>query len=180
MTIRKIIYGLLITIVGLIIIGTIYLFNDDKFYSEYWLQTQVDNLPLTNTREKPLEAEEIIRYKFFFDSSVDLSIELDNKGNLILKRHSWFADSRQLKVYNFKVDENEFRKIKSDFKARWTESMVKDVDDKLGGIYYELEMLDSNSPGREINISFYNVTPDKSFMELKDMIIQLAKSELKK
>ena len=180
MTIKKIIFGLLITIVGLIIIGTIYLFNDDKFYSEYWLQRQIDNLPLTETRGKQLEAEEMIRYKFFFDSSVDLSIELDNKGNLILKRHSWFADSRQLKEYNFKVDENEFRKIKTDFKARWTESMTKDVDDKLGGIYYELEMLDPNSPEREINVGFYNVTPDKSFMELKDRMIQLAKSELEK
>lgn len=180
MTINKIIFGLLITIVGLTILGTIYLFNDDKFYSEYWLQRQVDNLSLTETREKQLEAEEIIRYKFFFDSSVDLSIELDNKGNLILKRHSWFADSRQLKQYKFKVDENEFKKIKTDFKARWTESMTKDVDDKLGGIYYELEMLNSNSPEREINVGFYNVTPDKSFMELKDRMIQLAKSELKK
>ncbi len=180
MTIKKIIFGLLITIIGLIVLGTIYLFNDDKFYSEYWLQRQVDKLPLTETRKRSVEAEEIIRYKFFFDSSVDLSIELDNRGNLILKRHSWFADSRQLKVYNFKVDENEFNKIKTDFKARWTESIMIDVDDKLGGIYYQLDMLDSNSPEREINVGFYNVTPDKSFMELKDKMVQLAKSELKK
>ena len=180
MTIRKIFLGLLIAIVGVIILEAIYLLNEEKFFSEYWLQRQVDNFPLDEALEKQFQREEIISYRFFFDSSIDLSIELDNKGNLILKRHGWFADSRQSKVYNFKVDENEFNKIKTAFKSRWTESVTEDADYKLGGIYYELEMLDLKSPEREIKVGFYNVTPDKSFMELRDRMIQLTWSELKK
>lgn len=176
MNIKKGLIGIGIIFVGLISVGTIYLFKTEIFYSEYWLQRQFDNLTASRTSEKDGEPKEVIKYKFCFNPSVDIEIELDNVGNLVLTRHSWFADNNQLRVYNFKVEKNEFEKLKTDFETRWTESNSKDEDFKFGGTYYEIEL---SSPGQAINIGFYNVTPDKSFTDFKDKIINMVKSVLK-
>ena len=170
---------LFLAVIGVIIIGTIYLFNDEKFYSEYWLQRKIDNFHFTETKDEG-NPREVIRYKFLLDPSIDLSIELNDNGSLLVKRHSWFGDSKQLKVFTFKVDKNEFNRLKIDFKKNWSESRTEEADFKLGGIYYVIQMSNLSAPEQEVTIEFYNVTPDKLFMEFKNKLIAVSKEALKK
>ena len=179
MSLKKILIVIIALFLGAFSIVAIYFFNEEKFYSEYWFQRQVDkstNLSISTQGER----SEVIKYKFYFDPSIDIEIDLDDEGNMLIKRNSWLANQKDFKVRYLKVDKNEFKILKTEFAEHWKESVTTDADFKFGGTYYVIELTFLNPMGQTISIGYYNVSPDESFMDFKNKIITIAKRELKK
>ncbi|WKZ58795.1 MAG: hypothetical protein QY309_13060 [Cyclobacteriaceae bacterium] len=175
MNLKKGLLILLLVLMVLITSGTVWLFNADKFYSEYWLQKRVDKLQANDFQHDT--SIRTIKYRFYYDPTIDISIEINEKGQLTVLRDCWFNDSQKIKSYHLQVDSSSFKRLKSKFQRTWTESKTLDADFKLGGIYYTLVL---NDNGQETSIDYYNVTPDKEFNEFRNELIKLTKKELDK
>ncbi len=171
--------GLLIfclILIGLLATGIIYFYNEDKFYSEFWLQRQIDKFQPIEIIPSYKETFETIKYKFYHNSEIDILIEIRNDGKIIVTRNSWFNNSKEKRHYNFKFDKIEFEKLKNKFKNNWNESEMEYAGYKLGGLYYVLELTELEN---KTSIAFYNINPDKKFMDFKNEIISLTKERMK-
>ncbi len=170
--------GLLIflsSVAGLLLLAIIYFFNEDKFYTEYWLQKRIDQLQSASTPTASIDSVKLIRYKFYNDPSIDVSIEINNIGQLVIHRHSWFKNADNIKSYNFQIDKSAHEQLSNKFKSKWKNSRTLDADNKLGGTYYLLELVEA---GQQTQIDYYNVSPDDNFIDFKDEIIEFAKRTL--
>ena len=161
---------LLILISGCFLIGILCLFNTEKLYSEFWLQKKIKAYPGIEQLDNVDLTGEVLIYKFYDDSVIDVEISLYNKGYVTLGINKWFKDNPNIKIYTFKTDKNEIKSLINDFKNSYTQSEFSDVEDHLGGRYYAMEYQGDNS----IEIGFYNTNPDERFKSIKNKLIRIA------
>ena len=172
----KIILGL---IIGFLFLFGLYLFNADKFYPEYWLQKNIDELSIAEKLESIENTNQILIYQFYYDSGIDIQITLNSNGEVLIARNMWFSESKNKRFHTFKGDKLTIQNLIKDFKTRYVKSEQKDIDDHIGGIYATLTLLEKN-PNNEIQIGFYNVIPDNTFRDLKNRIIEIGNSVIDK
>jgi len=151
---------------------TLYFFNSEKLYSEYWIQKKIENYSCIEPLENVEYGNETLKYKFYVNSEIDIEIALNSNGIITLSTHSWLKNSKEQKNYLFRTDKSVIEKLINEFKLTYPKSELKDVEDHLGGHYSTLTLNENNS-GKETEIGFYNLTPDRKFNELKDKIIQI-------
>jgi len=165
----KIILGSLFVGLSAVIV---YLFNTEKFYSEYWLQKRIDAFSCIEPLENINNGEKILSYKFYDNPSIDIEIVLDNNGYVSIGRYKWFKDNQNAKTYIFSFDKKVIENLMNDFQDVYSKSEFTDVDYHLGGHYSTLT-LNENDSEKMIEIEFYNVNPDKKFKEMKSKIIDI-------
>lgn len=163
-----------------ICIGIIYLFNDEKFYPEYWLKLEIDKLGDRNLLTKNNNSVEFIRYRFYYEHpTIDFSISLDAEGKLIIQKSIWFGPKADTKTYLFKVGKDEYNRIKNKTKSVWSVSKTEAEDYKLGALYYSIELIDQKELSEELELNFYNVTPESDFLLIKNELLMIAKNAIK-
>jgi hypothetical protein len=165
----RISFGILFTGFVLLII---YLFNAEKFYSEYWLQKRIDTFSCIEPLENIDNVERTLLYKFYDDSGIDIEVLLNNNGYVSIGRYKWFKDNQNSKTHIFSIDKNTIESLITDFRKVYSKSEFTDTDNHLGGHYATLTFKENNS-GEVIEIGFYNVTPDNKFKEITSKIIDI-------
>jgi hypothetical protein len=161
------------------IIGILYLYlsNTELFYSEYWLQRKINNAETAEVQGQ-VSSNYYIKYNFYHDRVIDISIHLQNDGLLELSRGNWLSQDLVMnKQIQFQVNPDLFAKFHHEFTNNWQHSYSADTDDKLGGTYYEIVF--ENPASEKIEIAFYNVVPDDKFVNFKDRLLDLADSVIK-
>ncbi|MDO3695905.1 hypothetical protein QVZ41_13725 [Wenyingzhuangia sp. chi5] len=166
---NKIFFGFVFVSFVIIIL---YVFNNEKFSSEYSLQKKIENYSCIDTLENVEYGNETLKYKFYENSKIDIEIVLNNNGVISLSKNSWFKNDKKLKTYLFRAEKSEIERLINEFKLTYTESEQKNIEDHLGGHYSTLS-LNEKHLGKKIEIGFYNLTPDKKFKNLKDKIIEI-------
>ncbi len=169
MTVRKIIFGLIIIFSSTLIL---YLFNEEKFYPEYWLQRNIDNYSCIEPMENIDLAGTELTYKFYHDSGIDIEISLSSNGIVSIGRHKWFNDMPDSKTYSFKFDKRTVEQLIDEFSTIYCESEINEADFKFGG-EYSILIFDDNIAKDRIEIGYYNVVPKNQFKEFKSKIIEI-------
>ena len=162
--------GLLLTIVGL--------YNEEKFYSEYWLQRKIDGIAVSRKTSTTSPSDSVIRYRFYHSAGIDFALEIGNHDNLRIARHTWLQSSKSQEVFSAKLKANTFRYFARKFSKTWHSSQQHDVDDHFGGKYAEIELVDTNNPSGKTLIGFYNRRPDSAFENFKSEMLELAEEML--
>ena len=166
---------MLLTLIGFVI----YLFNDEKFYSEYWLQKKIDRIGVAEQALKN-ESQQFIKYQFYYDKSVDVEFTLYDNGQLMIKKNTWLTsnDSTNITTHYYKVDKQEFIKLENEFLKNWQKSEEKNTDDHLSGIYYVLTYQKSSNIDNVMKIEFYNFPPSKTFIDFKNKILKIVRTQI--
>ena len=159
-------------LIGSLLLAILYLFNEEKFYSEFWLQKKVDNYSCIEQLKSIDLSDENLTYKFYDDSGIDIEVSLNRNGYVALSLFKWFKDNPNTKTYIFETDKNEIDSLITEFKNSYTKSEIKDIDDHLGGLYSTLTFKE-NTMNDAIEIGFYNIVPDKKFKNLKSKIVDI-------
>lgn len=157
--------------VGLLVV-IVYLFNAEKFYSEYWLQKRIDSFSCIEPLENISKGEKVLSYKFYHSPSIDIEIVLNDNGYVSIGRNKWFKDNQNAKSHVFSIDKKVIENLMNDFQDVYSKSEFTDVDYHLGGHYSTL-IFKENDSEEGIEIEFYNVNPDKKFKEIKSKIIEI-------
>lgn len=163
-----------IFIVFLSVTGILYLYlsNTELFFSEYWLQRKINSVE-TSEVEKQTSSKRYIKYNFYHDGEIDISIGLNSDGLLVLSRGNWLSQDLVMnKQIRYQANPDLFDKLQNEFINNWQDSYLKDADYKFGGTYYEIVFEDPAT--RKIEIAFYNVVPDDNMVDFKNRLIDLA------
>ncbi len=156
---------------SLLVLGVVYLTNEEKTLPEYWLQRHLANAPLQAATTLP--ADSVLRYAFYDSSGIDLAVEVDNTGALRLTQGAWFdGHPRMLRTRTLMVNPSPFRNLAQRFAHTWPASQMKDVDDHFGGRYALLEL--RHGPDDAVTIGYYNVAPTSPFYQFKHELLKLA------
>lgn len=172
------IYLIFYTLPLLIVLTFIYVFNEPKFTHEYWLQNRIDKITYVPIKFcKP--GLKRIKYRINNNDEINFEIEINDLGFLIIKRNSWYENSKDVKTYYFTFEPNKFITLEKQFKMQFPNSQTESIDDHLSGKYFELLFTDINKIDNKIEVAYYNVEPNEKFKNFKEEIIELTKETLK-
>ncbi|PKB15320.1 hypothetical protein [Flavobacterium sp. 5] len=174
---KKKIYFTICIILALIILPLIYLFNEPKFTSEYWLQNKIDKI-----RYEPIKFCKLglkrIKYRINNNNEINFEIEINDLGFLIIKRNGWYENSKDVKTYYLNFNPSKFAELEKQFKMQFPHSHTENIDDHFSGKYFELQFSDINEINNNIEVAYYNIEPDENFIDFKNEIIELTKETL--
>lgn len=173
---------IIILVVAVCALGTFYLLNDEVFYREYWTQRKINEYKNLKSDIPVSKPNSLVRYKFYHNSGIDFTIELNNLGYLTIKTNDWHTGSTRStksKNLNFKIDKLKFKNLQDKFITNWSTSSYHDTDDHFGGVYYEVELVYLKNEKNNLKVSYYNIIPDQAFMDFKDELISISENELK-
>ena len=161
--------------VGLLALGVLYFRHEEKTLPEYWLQRRLAAAPRSPALS--VSADSVLRYAFYDDSGIDLTVEVNNTGALRLTQGTWFKDHpRPSRTRTAAVGPAAFRRLARQFARTWPQSAFHDGNYHFGGRQALMELRYDSS--KVVTVGYYNVVPSASFARFKHELLQLAERAL--
>lgn len=170
--IKKVVKWILsLLVIGLIAL-VIFIFNGEKFLSEYWFQKKIDAFSCIEPLENISITNPTLKYNIYDNSGIDMEIAIRKNGVISISRNVWNSQKENSKVYYFKTNKTITEEIFNEFNQRYSETKVNAVDDHLSARYYRFLKIDTLKTDN-IEIAFYNAQPDRDFKRIKKEFLDI-------
>lgn len=168
------------TLLLILTLGGLALFNSEIFYSEFWLQRDLNQYSCIEPLENIKLGNQELGYKFFLDDDVDLEITINETGYVFIGINRWFKSAENSKGHYFEIKPERAKRLIQHYQKLRPRLKSNSLDNHIGGHYYRVNYRNSVAPEQNTEIGYYNVKPEKEFEELRQEFLEIGKDVLGK